>query len=281
MLRESPGGWSHLGFVQELQQPGSIASVRSHLLAQSEAEVQAFTDFASDLGEFAVDVLGQVMAELDGEPQGVPLIEALVARCHSMPERLAPWIADRRPNVVRAAVQILGAIGGNAIVGPLQSAIRHPDARVRVEVLQALRSIDVRLVKPLLLSVIDSLDTRMFCQAVQRLGEARDPQVSQMMLALMIAPEFEQRPAEEKHAIYSTLGASGGDEVIPELEAELLKGSWFERANEAHRNTVARCLARIGTPLARMVLENGAKSRRAQVRDACADVLAKWEAPRG
>jgi hypothetical protein len=98
---------------------------------------------------------------------------------------------------------------------------------------------------------------------------------------LMIEPSFELRAADEKHAIYSTLGSTGGDEVIPELEAEMLKGGWFERVNEAHRQTIARCLARIGTPMARMVLESGARSRRAQVRDACVEALSRWEATRG
>ncbi len=281
LMRDSPAGWSPVGLVQELQQPASIALLRDRLLAQSEAEARAFTEFASDFGEYAVDVLGQLLAELDGASPSRPLAEAIVERCRTTPERLAPWVADHRPNVVRAAVGILAAIGGNGIVGPLAAAIRHPNPRVRAEAVQALRSADARLVKPLLLPVLPTLDTRQFCQSLQKLAEARDPQVAEAMLTMMVAPEFEQRPTEEKHAIYATLGATGGDEVIPELEAELLKGSWFERVNEAHRQTVARCLARIGTPLARMVLENGAKSRRAQVRDACADVLAKWEAPRG
>jgi HEAT repeat protein len=176
---------------------------------------------------------------------------------------------------------MLTTIGGNAIVGPLQATIKHPDPRVRAEVVAALRTADSRIVKPLLLSALPTFDTRLFCQAMQKLGETRDAQVAQTVLLMMVAPEFEQRPAEEKHAIYATLGATGGDEVIPELEAELLKGGWFERINEAHRQTVARCLARIGTPLARMVLENGARSRRQQVRDACADLVARWEGNRG
>jgi hypothetical protein len=178
-------------------------------------------------------------------------------------------------------VQILAAIGGNAIAGPLQAALRHPEARLKVDVVQALRSVEARYAKPLLLPILPELDSRSFSIALQKLGEARDPQVAETMLTFMVAPEFEQRPADEKHAIYMTLGATGGDEVIPELEAELLKGGWFERVNESHRQTVARCLVRIGTPLARMVLENGAKSKRAQVRDVCTDVLAKWQAPRG
>jgi len=281
LLREAPSGWSPIAFVQEFQQPSSVAAVRALLLQQSEDQVRAFTEFAKDLGEFAVDVLGQTLAELDGAAQGRPLADVIVELCRQTPERLAPWLGDRRPNVVRTVVRMLGTIGGNAVVGPLQAAIRHPDPRIRAEAIQALRTADVKAVKPLLLAVLPELDARLFCQALPKLAERRDPQVAQTMLLLMVAPEFEARTAEEKHAIYTVLGATGADEVIPELEAELQKGGWFERVNEAHRIAVARCLSRIGTPMARMVLDNGIKSRRQQVREACADAILKWDGARG
>jgi len=277
IMHSLPGGWSPVGFVQEFQQPSSVAAARTLLAAQTEDQVQAFTEFVLDFGEFAIDVLGQVFAELDGAPQARPISDAIVALCRNTPERLAPWLGDRRPNVVRSVVRMLGAIGGNGIVGPLQAALRSPDSRIRAEALTALRTADVRLVKPMLLAALPALEPRQFCSALQKLSERRDAQVAQTVLLMMVAPEFEARSAEEKHAIYSAVGATGGDEVIPELEAELLKGGWFERVNDAHRQAVARCLGRIGTPMARMVLENGAKSRRQQVREVCADVISKWE----
>ena len=48
---------------------------------------------------------------------------------------------------------------------------------------------------------------------------------------------------------------------------------------EAHRQSVARVLARIGTPLARLVLERGVQSKRAPVRKACEDALQGIAAP--
>ena len=73
----------------------------------------------------------------------------------------------------------------------------------------------------------------------------------------MADPEFEQRPLEERRAIYSALAATGGDGNLEDLELELHKGNWFSRYQEAHRQAVARCIARIGTPLAKTVLERG------------------------
>ncbi len=51
----------------------------------------------------------------------------------------------------------------------------------------------------------------------------------------MVAEDFEHRSGEVKRAIYAAL-ASGGDEIVPELEAELMKGNWFQRTDETRRS---------------------------------------------
>jgi HEAT repeat protein len=93
------------------------------------------------------------------------------------------------------------------------------------------------------------------------------------MLVTMQEAEFDQRPQEERRAVYSALSATGGDEILPDLEAELVRGNWFSRNQEAHRQAIGRCIARIGTPLARQLLERGAQSKRGPVRKACEDAL--------
>jgi len=277
LLAELGAGWSPVTFAQELQQPISIQSLSERIAGQSEPEVRAFAVFVSQIGEPAVDVLAPIIAEMESPARARPLMEVVVKLCRPHPERLAPWLTDRRPEVVRGFVQMLGAIGGPAIPGLLQLTVRHPDPRIRTEVIAALRSVDVKSAKPLLLSALTIADTRLFAATLQKLSEARDPEVSQALLLLMIDPAFEARPPEEKHAIVSALGSTGGDEVIPELEAEMLKGGWFERVNEAYRQTIARCIARIGTPMARMVIEHAAQSRRSPVRDLCREILVRWE----
>jgi hypothetical protein len=109
---------------------------------------------------------------------------------------------------------------------------------------------------------------------LHQLSVARDPRTSAVLIRHLLDPAFEQRPLEVRRAIYSALAATGGDEIMPELEEELHKGNWFSRYQEAHRQAVARCVARIGTPLAQAVLERGGRSKRAPVRKACLDALA-------
>ena len=109
---------------------------------------------------------------------------------------------------------------------------------------------------------------------LHQLSGERDPGTARYLLQMLQDPEFEQRPVEEKRAIHLALSSVAGDEVVSDLEAELHKGNWFGGGLDDQRRAIARILARIGTRLARMVLERGAQSRRAPLRKACEDALA-------
>jgi hypothetical protein len=265
--------WSIESFVQELLQPISISGAVEKLDHQDAAAVIEFIAFARELGDPSVDWLNLVLAESQDRRNRRLLAEAIAELCRSSPERLAPWISDPRWFVVRNVVHILGWIGGSGIVGLLQAAARHPDVRVRQEVVVALGQVEPRLARPLLLRMLDGADARMFSGVLHQLSADRDAGTARMLLTMMQDQAFEERSPEEKRAIYSALSSTGGDEVIPDLEAELHRGNWFSRTQEAHRTAVARIIARIGTPLARMVLERGAQSRRAPIRLLCEQAL--------
>ncbi len=274
LLRQcGTGEWSMETFAQELLQPISISSAVEKLDQQEGPAVLEFITFARELGDPSVDWLNLVLAESQSRRNRKLLAEAIAELCRSNPERLAPWISDPRWFVVRNIVHILGWIGGSGTIGMLQSAIRHPDIRVRQEVISALGQVEPRLARPLLVRMLDGADPRMFCGVLHQLATERDAGTARLMLNYLQDPNFETRSPEERHAIYATLSATGGDESIPDLEAELHKGNWFAHNQEIHRASVARILARIATPLARMVLERGAQSKRAPIRKACEEAL--------
>jgi HEAT repeat protein len=282
LLQHATGGeWSVDTFAQELQQPISITSFTGSLNRQDDPAAAAFATFAGSLGESGVDLMHHVMVDLESARQQRILADAIVAACREHPERLAAYLGDPRPAVVRSVVQMLAAIGGKGLVGLLQSAVNHSDPRVRYEVVAAMRGVDPRQARPLLLKLVQSDDSRTFVAALLMLAERRDPQVARYALELTLGPDFEQRSNDEKRAIYSALGSAGGDELMPELEAELLKGGWFQRGNEGHRLAIARCVARIATPMAREVIEEGARSRRGPIHDLCEELLQRWEQRRG
>jgi hypothetical protein len=274
MLRENGADRDVVGtLAQELLQPISISSTVEHIDQQEAPAVADYLAFARELGDPGIDVLNLVLAESQQRRNRRVIAEAIADRCRENPERLAPYLADRRWFVVRNVVHILGWIGGDAILPLLQEALRHNEPRVRQEAAAALGQVDLKLARPLLLKLLDQADTRMFCAVLHQLSGDRHGPTARMLLGFMLDPAFEQRAPEERRAIYATLSATAGDEVLPELEAELLKGNWFSRTQESHRQAVARVIARIGTTAARTILERGLTSRRSPVRTACEQAL--------
>jgi len=259
--------------AQELLQPISISSTVEHIDQQEAPAVADYLAFARELGDPGIDILNLVLAESQQRRNRRVIAEAIADRCRDNPERLAPYLADRRWFVVRNVVHILGWIGGDAILPLIQEALRHPEPRVRQEAAAALGQVDLKLARPLLLKLLEHADTRMFCAVLHQMSSERHGPTARMLLGHMLDPAFEQRPPEERRAIYAALSATAGDEVLPELEAELLKGNWFSRTQEPHRQAVARVIGRIGTSAARGILERGLTSRRSPVRTACEQAL--------
>lgn len=265
--------WSVESFTQELFQPISISATVEQLDRQGPGQVMEFIALAKELGEPATEWLNLTLAESQHRLTRRLLAEALTEMCRDNPERVAPWLADQRWFVVRNAVQILGWIGGDAVVGMLGSAMKHRDPRVRREVVAALGQVDPVVARPLLMELIPGADKPLFCTIVGQLAFERDTATARMLVGYLQDPTFENRGVDEKRAIYAGLAATATDDVLPELEAELAKGHWLARGVDAHRQEIARCVARVGTVRAKAVLERGAESKRAALREVCAEAL--------
>jgi HEAT repeat protein len=274
LLAECGGEAQAAPLIQELLQPISVSTIVEHLDQQEEGPAIDFIRFAKTLGDTGVDLLISTLAESQQRRNRRLLAETIAELCKDAPERLAPWLADRRWYVVRNMVHILGWIGGDSIVGLLRSTLSHPEPRVRQEAVAAIGQVDPSLARPILLKALGNADTRMFCAVLHQLSSTRDIGTSRVLMGYLLDPHFDQRPPEERRAIYSALGAVASDEVVPELDVELMRGNWFARGQEAHRQAVARVLARIGTAAARNVLQRGALSKRPPVRKACEDAIA-------
>ncbi len=245
-----------------------------YLVYGKDGKVGEFLALASALGDPGIDWITLVLCDSQQQEARIALAEALSHRCHDNPERLAPWLSDPRWYVVRNIVTILGWIGGPAVAGLLQTALRNPDLRVHAAVVAALTNVELKHARPVLVRAIDTADSKLFAQILHSLSGARDPATARFVFAFVQQERFQERPSDERRAIYAAVASIGGDELVTELENELLKGNWFDREQEIHRHAIARCLAMIGTPFALTVLHRGAGSKREPVRQACTTALA-------
>ncbi len=277
--RHGHAQWSKETFVQELMQPISVAAVAAQLDEQDAESVLDFSELAQSLGTIEIDIMVSALAQCRSRRAHRVLIDAIVERCRNHPDRLAPWLADPRWHVVRYVTHMLGVIGGEHVAELLEDVIRHPEPRVRYEVVTALSALPPRAGRPMLLGMIDQADTRTFCSVLHALSTGPDAELARRMFLLMRRPDFEKRPGAEQRAVYQAIAILGGDELIPELEAELISGNWFSLGREEYQQGIARCLARIGTLQSMEALRRGSQSRRPLVRRACEEALMGW-APR-
>ena len=258
-------------FARDMARPESVTSQHAWrcLDRQSQEQQETFFEFARELGPEGADWLMHGIAESQRQGLRRGLARALAGIVAANPERLAPWLADDRWYVVRNVVHILGLMESAAPLGLLKSVASHHEFRVRREVVTALGRAPRDKARPILLDMLHDADARLFGAILHQLSTAPDPGLAVMLFEWMEDESFAARSEEAKRAVYQTLAAVGGDPVVPLLEAHVLQGNWFVRGNETSRVAAVMCLARIGTPAARAILERGARSRRAEVSRAC------------
>jgi HEAT repeat protein len=201
------------------------------------------------------------------------LLRTLVEMCEGNPERLAPWLSDPRWYVVRNAVHVIGASGGRVPAGMFTMLLTHPEVRVRQEVVAALANCAPDDAQPLLLQLVHDPEGSVRGPALFRLGARRNDDVSRALRALAADPGLRRRPEDEFRSVFSALGGCSTDEALPALEVLLYEFGGPRDASPAYLQSIARAIARIGTPAARTVLDCATRSRNVAARDACRLVL--------
>jgi hypothetical protein len=240
---------------------------------QGDDGVEAFVDFALAMGPPAANWLMSILAESEQRRVRQRLAKAIAVVVQDEPEVLLPWLSDERWYVVRNVVHIYSQIGGEATGGFVKAVLRHPEPRVRREVVDVLGRSDPDTARRTLIGMLEVAEPRLYATIIQRLAQDSAAEVTAVLLAAFAHEAFARRTEEEKRAILMAL-ATRGDAVLEALEAELGRGGLFARGDDSHRQALALCIARIGTPAALAALERGAKSAKSGVRKACTLALA-------
>lgn len=279
LIHECDPSWSPEAFFGGFSGASTVVTRRSVAVLdqQDDAEIEAFLALAAESGPPATEWLMQILAESQQKRVRRPLARTIAALVRDNPERILPWMSDERWYVVRNVVHILGWIGGDGVVGCLKPASAHPELRVRREVVAALSEATPQAARPVLLSMLEGAESRVFTAILGPLALDTHSTVTERLVALLREEAFPQRTDEEKRAVYLAL-AGHGDAALPALEDELAGGGIFERGLEPHWQAVARCIARIGTPAALAALGRGTRSKRGGVRKACEAARASMEA---
>lgn len=241
-------------------------------LDESEADPARLPALVVAIGPPALGFVCAVMAKATKARTRAAACTALCFLTNDNPELLAPWLADSRWHVVRNIVFVLGHIGGSEVVPLLRGVARHPELRVRRQLVQALGAVSPEERLPILVGQLDTRDPQLLAAALNMLTREKDARVAKAILECIEAPDFESRNENNQRALFNALGEVAGDETVPALETLMHKGGWFARRT-LERMAAARTLRRIGTDQAMAVLEAGLRARSEAVRVACIEAL--------
>jgi len=198
--------------------------------------------------------------------------------CAGRPEILVPYLTDSRWYVVRNAVFVLGQVGGSEVVELLQVAARHPDPRVRRQVINSLGNIPPEERLPILASQLASQDLRLLAATLAMLARQRGPEAVRTLLHQIQAPDFESRGLEHQRMIFNALAETGDDQAVTALAELLNRGGWFARRSP-QRVAAAQALRKIGSEAAIAVLDKGMRAGNDAVRSACLEAMATRAEP--
>lgn len=276
LIECQPAGEVTIAGLDALAHPDSVvtASVVAQLDRQSQADVALFLDLVAALGPQGLDWFLMVLFESGQQRVRRPLARAITELAADDLPRLTRWLGDPRWYVVRNVVHILRGIGGGDMVPALARVIGHEDRRVVLEVIGALARAEPWESRPLLLRLLDTKDDRVLSSALHLLSVSRDPEVAGRLIERVQQPDFATRSADEQRAVLSALGTTGDDAALPALLALLDPARRPAREGEELAPGLARCIARIGTPVAIQALENATRSRWPTTRNAAKLVLA-------
>ncbi len=175
---------------------------------------------------------------------------------------------------------ILGEIGGEVGVALLGSLFRHQDVRVRREVVRQVGRIRETSAQRLLLQALRDPEPAVLELAVGLVGSARVKPAIPTLLRLAGQRVLAGRPFVVRKSAVTALGAIGDPGSVSTLAGVLRTRTWFKRAaGNQLRLAAAQALLFMARPEAREVVEAGARSRRGDVRRACAAALQTLATP--
>jgi HEAT repeat protein len=190
---------------------------------------------------------------------------------------LIPMLKDERWYVVRNIVTILGEIGSIEAFSALQTAARHPEPKVRKEIIKAFLKINPQAAEQTLISLIADEDGDVVRQAIYSLGASRSKAAVRPLLDIVSASDaFLKELLLKKHAL-AAIGRIGDRQATATLldiidsRGWLAPGRWQELKIAA-----ATALGQLGDEAAIPLLKKLAR-RNTPLGSACGDAADNLE----
>lgn len=190
---------------------------------------------------------------------------------------LVAMLRDERWYVVRNMVTILGEITSAEAVKALQSTAKHPEAKVRKEVVKSLLKIAPRAGEAILITMLDDVDRDVVRQVIFSLGMLRSRIAVKPLLEIVTAADAFLKEVDLKKQSVAALGRIGDHEATGPLMDILVTRGWLApRRWTELKVAAATALGQMGDESALPLLQRLAKHD-TPVGEACADAAETLE----
>ena len=236
--------------------------------------VQDITQYLSLLDQTSVPDMILILGELQEMKQRKLLCEILAAFGRHDVNIFSDALNSEQWFLVRNIAMILGMTKEPAAVKQLEKAFRHPNFRVRREVVKALENIGSDDTKALFLVALNDEDFSIRLKALKALRRFKDPALLPILKKNASIEELKKKPFEEKKEILETLAALGGGSAFPVLSDLFRKKGFMEKDEITEiRASAAYGLGVINTPEALSLIEKETGSKKSMLREACIKAL--------
>ncbi|UVT14714.1 MAG: HEAT repeat domain-containing protein [Nitrospira sp.] len=251
-----------------------IKAIEGYLNGTPNAATEGLSTILLLMKHDAVPALCNLLANLESPIHQTIVSEALLVLAKDQPEALLRSLSDRRPTYVRNLLSILLKWNNPKFIDAIEKLIRHPDARVRREVVRAIGVFRPNGNGLKLISCMGDADETVRIAAVKLLMSGQYKVSFDHWTSLVSGEEFLDLPPSERRAIFQAIRATCGDEAIPYWEGLMTEWAWTNRRKKEELAVMgAETLGKLATPAAIASLTLGAKKGSAVVRQACATAL--------
>ncbi len=244
-----------------------FGSLTRKLLEESDDSSMEAAEILKRGGRRSATYLIERLAEEENRTHRAKLVMLLKEMGRGSSETFLSRLDDPRWYLVRNVVGILGDIGDTEVLPRLQKIARHPDPRVRREVVRTLMRFGTPACEEPIQAAVRDEDRGVQITAVSALAAMKNQRTAGILRDIAAgAGAFEGLPAEVRREAIACLGQAGTERAIPVLASILTRKGFLGRSEPAElRVAAAKALAAIDTPPARELLEQVAREDPRQV----------------
>jgi len=261
-------------FLVRLGSPERLAALTVVLNREKTVDPTALTEFLQAMTPGALVPLTDLLGTVIVMKTRKVICDAMVTLGRDDIDLLAGRLRDDRWFVVRNLIYVMGRIGGPKVINYLSPLVRHPEQRVRKEVIKTLDGMESDKIVDVLLECLRDQESAVRMMAMRALTRRKSPRVVEPLTAMINDRHFAAKDVSEKLELFVALGASGRPEALLVLKQYLKGGSWWRRTGQGELCwCAAYALKQMGTREAMALLEEGSRHASKGLQEACQAAL--------